>query len=117
MHHVNPLAGVPGSDVRHHVGGLLATELAIRTLEPRRLAALVLEMPGHVPLYGEASSALRTTERLPEAIVERSLGVGVPHPGLGVVIRQRPRQGSAARFTLATGVPVATLVLERLARL
>lgn len=88
MNHVNPLAGMPGPDVGHHVGRLLATKLAIRTLEPGRLAALVFKVPGHVALDGEASSALGATERLPEALGERSLGVRAPRPGLSIVIRQ-----------------------------
>lgn len=118
MHHVNPLTGMPCSDVRHHVGRLLATELAIRTLEPGRLTALVFQVPGHVALDGEASSALGATERFPEALGERSLGVSVPRAGLSIVIRQRPRRRRRATgIALANFPTVAALVLERLARL
>lgn len=69
MHHVDLLAGVSGPDVGHDVGRLLAAELAVGALEARRLAALVLEVPGHVALDGEAAAALGTAERL----------IGVPH--------------------------------------
>lgn len=55
---------MPGPDVRHHVGRLLAAELAIGAQEARRLAALELEMPGHIALDSKALLALWTTERL-----------------------------------------------------
>lgn len=62
MQHVDPLPDVLGSDVRHHVGRLLAAENAVGTLKTRRLAALVLPMPGHVTLNGEATTALGARE-------------------------------------------------------
>ena len=116
MHHVDSLAGVPGPDVGHDVGRLLATELAVRALEPGRLAALVLEVPGHVALDGEATSALGAAERLPEAVGERALRVRVPHPGLGVVIGQGPRHRRATGLLLASLaiVPLAVVPLARL---
>lgn len=75
MHHVDLLAGVSGPDVGHDVGRLFAAELAVGALEARRLAALVLVVPGHVALDGEAAAALGATERL----------VGVPHVAVRVV--------------------------------
>lgn len=106
MHNVDPLAGMPGTDVGHHVGRLLATKLAVGTLEPRRLAALIFQVSCHVPFNREAPSALGATERLPEAIRERSFSI---------VIRQRPRYGCATG--IPAGLPGATVGLERLARL
>lgn len=55
---------MPGPDVRHHVGRLLAAEIAIGAQEARRLAALELVMPGHIALDSKALLALGTTERL-----------------------------------------------------
>lgn len=88
MHHVNGLTYVPGSNVGHHVGRLFATEFAVRALESRRLAALELEMPGHVAFDGKGSSALGATEWLCEAFRQRSLCVRVLLPPLRIVIRQ-----------------------------
>lgn len=116
MHYVNPLTGMPGSDVRHHVRRLFATKLAIRALESGCLTALVLEMPGHVTLHGETSATLGATERLPEAVRERPLRIGVPHPRLSIVIRQRSWHGPAAGFCLSN-LLAAVLVLECLTRL
>lgn len=57
--HVNPLPAVLGSDVGHHVGRLLAAELAVGALEARLLTAFVPPMPGHVALNGETTAAFR----------------------------------------------------------
>lgn len=88
VHHVNWLTYVPGSNVRHHVGRLFATKFAVGALESRRLAALELEMPGHVAFDGEGSSALGAAEWLCEAVRQRPLCVRVLLPPLRIVIRQ-----------------------------
>lgn len=65
-----------GPDVRHHVGCLLAAELAIGTQKARRLAALVLVMPGHIALDSEALLALGTTVGL---VVEALRMISITH--------------------------------------
>lgn len=70
-----------GSNVGHHVGRLLAAKLAVRTLKARLLATLVLVMPGHVSLDGEAATASRTAVRLVVGLSlqhERALRISVP---------------------------------------
>jgi len=89
MHYVDLLTGMPGSNVRHHVGRLLTAELAIRALETRRLAALVLVMPGHIALDSETAAALGTTK---EGLVvgERALRmIGISHTAVRIIIRPR----------------------------
>lgn len=86
MHHVDLLTGMSGPDVRHHVGRLLAAELAIGTLEAWLLPALVLVVPGHIALDSEAAAALGTTEGL--VVGERALRmIGISHAALRIIIR------------------------------
>lgn len=133
---MNFLARVPRSYVGHYVGRLFATKLAVRALESWRLAALVLVVPGHVPLDGEATAAFRARERLSEAIREITLRVRAPLPtSLRVIIRQgrhvtaseiwlarrrrRRRRCRRRRRRCRRRLPVTASfrVLERLARL
>lgn len=100
MHYVDLLTGVPGPDVRHHVGRLLAAELAIGTLEAWRLAALVLVMPGHIALDSEAAAALGATVGL---VVGHALRIGISR--------------AAVRVVALTEVPIAAFGLEALAGL
>ena len=111
MHYVDLLTGMPGPNVRHHVGRLLAAELAIGTLEARRLTALVLVMPGHIALDSEAAAALGTTERF--VVAERDLRmIGISHATMREVIR-RPRHGRA----VLAKISIAAIGLEALAGL
>jgi len=76
-----------GSDVRHHIGRLLAAELAIGTLEARRLAALVLVMPGHIAFDGEAAATPGTTEGL--VVGDRVLRmIDISHAAMRKIIRR-----------------------------
>lgn len=56
------LAGVHAPDVLVHVGRLLAAELAVRTLVPRRLAALVPKVTQHRVPPSVAVVTLRTVK-------------------------------------------------------
>lgn len=112
VHYVDLLTGMPGPNVRHHVGRLLAAELAIRALEARRLTALVLVVPGHIALDSEAAAALGTTERF--VVGERDLRmIGISHATMREVIRHRPRHGRA----VLAKIPIAAIGLEALAGL
>lgn len=87
VHYVDLLTGMLGPDVRHHIGRLLAAELAIGTLEARRLAALVLVMPGHIALDGEAAATLGTTEGL--VVDDRALRmIDISHAAMRKIIRR-----------------------------
>lgn len=59
---VNTEARMKAADVRADVRGLLGAVQAVRTLEPRRLPALVLEMLLQVVLPIEDAAALRAGE-------------------------------------------------------
>lgn len=106
MHHENFLVGVFGSDVRHHIGRLFTTELAIGTLETWLLAAFVLEVSSHVALDGKAATALRTCVRL-FTIDECTGRVGVLYASISVIIHHRPRRGGT---NLSWEIPGTTVV-------
>lgn len=86
MHHVDLLTGMPGPDVGHYVGRLLAAEFAVGTLEAGWLVALVLVMPGHVALDGKATTAFGTAEGL---VVDAFRMVNIPHAAVRIIIRRR----------------------------
>lgn len=102
------LITMPGPDVGHYVGRLLAAEFAIGTLEAGWLVALVLVMPGHVALNGEATAASGTAEGL---VIGAFRMVDVPHAVLRIIIRHR--HGRA----VLTKVSVIVLDFKALARL
>lgn len=85
VHYVDLLTGMPGPDVRHHIGRLLAAERAIGTLEARLLAALVPEMPGHIALSSEAAAALVETRDVGLVIGERTLRRGLPYAAVRII--------------------------------
>lgn len=100
---------MPGPDVGHYVGRLLAAEYAVGTLEAGWLFALVLVMPGHVALHREATAASRTTEGL---VVGAFRMVDVPHAVLRIIRRHRRRA-----VLTKVSVIVSVLDFKALARL
>lgn len=82
MHHVDRLTGMLVPNVGHYIGRLLAAEFAVGALEAGWLVALVLVMPGHVALDGEATVASGTAVGLVQI-------VNVPHAAVRIIIRHR----------------------------
>lgn len=106
MDHVNRLTGMPGPNVGHYIGRLLAAEFAVGTLEAGWLVALVLIMPGHVALDGEATATSGTAKGLVVGIFRM---VNVPHAAVRIIIRHR--------YGVLTKVFLIVLGLKALARL
>lgn len=84
MHHVDHLTGMPDPNVGHYIGRLLAAEFAVGTLEAGWLVALVLVMPGHVALDGEATAASGTAIGLVVGVFQI-----VPHAVVRIIIRHQ----------------------------
>lgn len=106
MHHVDRLTGMPGPNVGHYIGRLLAAEFAVGTLEAGWLVALVLIMPGHVALDGEGTAASGTAIGLVVGVFRI---VNVPHAVVRIIIRHR--------YGVLTRVFLIVLGLKALARL
>lgn len=109
MYHIDLLILMPGPDVGHYVGRLLAAEFAVGTLEAGWLAAFVFVMPGHVSLDSEATAASGTVKGLVVGTAFQM--VDVPRAALRIIIRHR--HGRAVLIK----VSVITLGLKTFARL
>lgn len=96
---------MPGPNVGHYIGRLLAAEFAVGTLEAGWLVALVLIMSGPVALDGEGTAASGTAIGLVVGVFRI---VNVPHAVVRIIIRHR--------YGVLTKVFLIVLGLARLQR-